>query len=100
MECDKYTGWEKRNGAKRSLAEPLDISSIRDENEKNMRSNTDVPALVIRAELMGIIDKNLPVSLRADFKKMMEDVSVGKQKRDKVINAIREILEEDNGKAR
>jgi hypothetical protein len=95
LECDKYSGWEKRNGAKRSLVEPLDIETIRDEREKNMRNNTDIPAIVIRSELMGIIDKNLSVTLRSDFKKMMEDISIGKQRRDKVIAAIKEILEED-----
>ena len=95
MECDKYSGWVKRNGAKRSLVEPLDISIIRDEKEKNMRNNTDIPALIIRAELMGMIDKHLPVTLRSDFKKMMEDISIGKQRRDKVIEAIREILGAD-----
>ena len=95
MECDKYAGWEKRNGAKRSLVEPLDISTVRDEKEDNMRNDTDIPSLVIRAELMGMIDKKLPVVLRADFKKMMEDISIGKQRRDKVIDAIKKILEDN-----
>ncbi len=94
LECDKYAGWEKRNGAKRSLVEPLDISGIRDEKEKNMRNNVDIPEIVTKAELMDIIDNNLPVNMRSDFKKMMEDVSVSKQRRDKVISAIRKIVEE------
>ena len=95
MECDKYAGWEKRNGAKRNLIEPLDISTIRDEKENNMRSKMDVPSLVIKAELMDMIDRKLPVALRADFKRMMDDVSIGKQRRDKVLTAIREILEDN-----
>jgi len=94
LECDKYAGWEKRNGAKRSLVEPLDISGIRDEKEKNMRNNVDIPEIVTKSELMDIIDNNLPVTMRADFKKMMEDVSVSKQRRDKVILKIKEIVEE------
>tara|TARA_Y100000592_G_scaffold100823_1_gene183072 strand:- start:466 stop:1080 length:615 start_codon:yes stop_codon:yes gene_type:complete len=94
LECDKYAGWEKRNGAKRSLVEPLDISGIRDEKEKNMRNNIDIPEIVTKSELMDIIDNNLPVTMRADFKKMMEDVSVSKQRRDKVILKIKEIVEE------
>jgi len=94
LECDKYAGWEKRNGAKRSLVEPLDISGIRDEKEKNMRNNVDIPEIVTKSELMYIIDNNLPVTMRADFKKMMEDVSVSKQRRDKVISAIKKIVEE------
>ena len=94
MECDKYSGWEQRNGAKKSLVEPLDISTIRDEKEDNMRNNTDIPSIVIRAELMNMIDQNLPVALRSDFKKMMEEVSIGKQRREKVLEAIRIILED------
>ena len=95
LECDKYAGWEKRNGTKRSLVEPLDISTIRDEKEDNMRNNTDIPSIVIRAELMGMIDRQLPVALRSDFKKMMEDISIGKQRREKVIEEIKNILEGD-----
>ena len=72
----------------------MDISGIRDEKEKNMRNNVDIPEIVTKSELMYIIDNNLPVTMRADFKKMMEDVSVSKQRRDKVISAIKKIVEE------
>ena len=93
-ECDKFAGWEKRNGAKRSLVEPLDIAGIRDEKEKNMRMEVNVPDSIIKSELFGMIDQFLPVSFRSDFKKMMEGVSIGKQKREKVIEEIKSILEE------
>ena len=76
---------QKRNGAKRSLVEPLDIAGIRDEKEKNMRMEVNVPDSIIKSELFGMIDQFLPVSFRSDFKKMMEGVSIGKQKREKVI---------------
>lgn len=59
-----------------------------------MRNNIDIPEIVTKSELMDIIDNNLPVTMRADFKKMMEDVSVSKQRRDKVILKIKEIVEE------
>lgn len=95
LECDKFAGWEKRNGAKRSLVEPLDIAGVRDEREKNMRSDVDIPAIVIRAEMMHLIDRELPVAIRSDFKKMMEDISVSKQRRDKVISAIKKIIEDN-----
>lgn len=95
LECGKYSGWEKRNGAKRSLVEPLDIAGIRDEREKNMRNNVDIPEIVIRHEMMCLIDSNLPVVMRSDFKKMMEDISVSKQKRDRVISAIKKIIEDN-----
>ena len=95
IECDKYAGWEKRNGAKRSLVEPLDISGVRDAMEKNMRNNVDIPEIVIKAEMMELIDKNLPVVIRSDFKKMMEDISVSKQRRDKVISTIKKIIEDN-----
>ena len=38
MECEKWGGWINRNAAKKNLAEPLDLSNIRDEKEKNMKN--------------------------------------------------------------
>jgi len=95
MECDKWSGWETRNASKKNLVQPLDISNIRDEHEKNMKLNDTTIQKSINTELISIIDKNLPVSMRSDFKKMLEGIHVAKPKRQKIEDCIKEILQEN-----
>ena len=94
LECDKWASWEKRNRSKRSLAEPLDISGIRDEKEPNMRAGSNIEKIVMHKELMLLFDIHLPINLRSDFKRILEDVSISKARRDKVLDALRLIMEE------
>tara|TARA_R110000751_G_scaffold56608_3_gene120629 strand:- start:424 stop:1056 length:633 start_codon:yes stop_codon:yes gene_type:complete len=94
-ECDKWSGWEDRNMAKKNLVQPLDITNIRDENEKNMKKFTDVHEQTVKSELFSIIDRNLPVNLRSDFRKIMEGVHIPKPRRLKIEEYIRNIIEEN-----
>ncbi|MAF24916.1 hypothetical protein CL634_05005 [bacterium] len=93
-ECDKWSGWEKRNSAKKNLVQPLDITNIRDEREKNMKCSDDIVQHSINVELIKIIDKNLPISMRSDFNKMLEGIHVAKQKREKIEVHIQNIIQE------
>ena len=94
QECDKFSGWEKRNSSKKNLVQPLDISNIRDENERNMKRFVDVHENTVNAELFSIIDKNLPINMRSDFRKIVEGVHIPKPRRIKIEEIIQEIVEE------
>jgi len=94
-ECEKFSGWEKRNQSKKNLVQPLDISNIRDENERNMRRFGNVHEKTVTDELFSIIDRNLPVSMRSDFRKMMEGVHIPKPRRVVIEELIRDIIKEN-----
>ena len=94
-DCQKYFNWKKRNVAKRSLAQPLDIANISDEREKNMRLLGGVVDSITRKEFLSIIDKNLPISYRADYRRMMEGVSIPKQRKEKLLIKLKQIIEEN-----
>ena len=99
-ECEKWAGWEDRNSAKKNLVQPLDISSIRDERENNMRTIEDLGMDFDLSELRLLIDRSLPVFYRADYNRMCNDVHVPKQQRLRVIEEIKKIISENyNGEA-
>ena len=94
-DCQKYSNWQKRNIAKKSLAQPLDISNINDEREKNMRREPKVYDFVTKKELLEIIDKELPISYRRDYRRMVEGVNIPKQRKQKLIDKLKEIIKEN-----
>lgn len=96
--CNKYRAWRKRNFSKQELMKPLSIDFIDDENEKNTRFESNMEANVQGGELARIIDMKLDISLRPFYLKMLEGRSIPKGKKCAVQEAIREILDEYNGK--
>ena len=80
--------WEMRNNAKRFLMEPLDISNIRDENEKNMREEQNLTNKLFTQEVFELIDTYLPVEFRADYLRIKAGVYVPKPKREIVYEQI------------
>ena len=75
--------------------EPLDITNIRDEHEKNMRDDDDLHDSVVRKEIMEIVDARLDMSLRSDYLRILYDVYVPKPRREQIYAAIVEILNEN-----
>tara|TARA_R110002110_G_C13339970_1_gene707593 strand:- start:858 stop:1130 length:273 start_codon:yes stop_codon:yes gene_type:complete len=77
-----------RNNAKKFLMEPLDISNIRDENEKSMREEHNIDKKFFTEEVFELIDTYLPVEFRSDYLKIKDDVYVPKPKREIVYEQI------------
>jgi hypothetical protein len=90
--CDKWTAWNNRNLCKQNLMRPLDVYSVADENERNMRVNSDVEEEASINELVALIDQELPVELRSDYLKMKTGVTIPKGRRIRVRTAIMEIM--------
>ena len=82
-----------RHSAKQHLMEPVDIDNVKGENEKGMRTNTDFIADIELNELLSLINKNLDISLREDYLKMIEGLSIPKNKKQVIEASIIEILE-------
>lgn len=92
--CKKYIKWKTRNDAKKGLME----SSCLEVDIEEQTFIDDFP--VIRNEIVKLIDKNLPVYLRADYRRLVESTKLSKRKTDKIISEIKKILNEngENGK--
>jgi DNA-directed RNA polymerase specialized sigma24 family protein len=85
---------ERLNNSKKFLMEPLDISNIRDESEKNMRLSDGFIDEIANQELLEIIDEHLDTSLRADYLRVRHGAYVPKPRREQISSEVRRILEE------
>ena len=85
---------QQLNNSKKFLMEPLDITNIRDEQEKNMRLSDDFIESIANQELLDIIDEHLDVSLRSDYLRVRDGTYVPKPRREQIIEEIVEILRE------
>ena len=83
---DKLEKLVQRNAIKRSLLETVDIN----DEDKSFESDDTVQ----QKELFKLIDKKLPVELRSDYRCILEDVRIPKHRREKVLAALREIVNE------
>lgn len=92
--CERFDAWQIRNTTKQNLMLPLDVSSVADEYESNMRTESMVEEEAHINELLTMIDEQLPVELRADYLKMTHGVAVPKNRRLKVREAVMEIIKD------
>lgn len=56
-----------------NIVNAIPLYSVDDENEKNMRYNTDNIAQLSSKELENYIDENLPAKFRTDYLKLLND---------------------------
>lgn len=84
---DKLERLLKRNDVKRSLMETAESSE-----DDQIFSSYDA---VHQKEFLTRIDRELPVELRSDYKCILEDVRIPKHRKQKVIEALKEILLHD-----
>ena len=74
--------------------EPLDISNIRDEQEKNMRNENDFIEDIFTKEMFDLIDTNLSVEFRSDYLRIKDGVYVPKPRRQQIFDEITRIISE------
>lgn len=91
---DKDDKQQQLNNSKKYLMEPLDITNIRDEHEKNMRSEDEFIDKIANQELLDIIDEHLDVSLRSDYLRVRDGTYVPKPRREQIIREVIEILKD------
>jgi DNA-directed RNA polymerase specialized sigma24 family protein len=84
-QCKKLADWKSRNNAKQSIMSPLDVSVITDNAiEQDGEAYNDATY----AELIAVIDKDLPVELRSDYLRMIDGAPVPRARKQKVREAI------------
>tara|TARA_R100000008_G_C3550801_1_gene150291 strand:- start:428 stop:955 length:528 start_codon:yes stop_codon:yes gene_type:complete len=86
---------EIHNNAKKFLMDPIDISSVRDEHEDNMRLDDDFVTNVEDKELFDLVDANLDVGFRGDYLRILHGVYVPKPRREQIFDEINRILKEN-----
>tara|TARA_R110002020_G_scaffold411824_1_gene621435 strand:- start:507 stop:749 length:243 start_codon:yes stop_codon:yes gene_type:complete len=76
--------------------EPLNIDSIRDEYEENMKNPDDFVDSIANSEIFDLIDGHLNIKYRADYLRMLDGVYVPKPRREQIYQEILSILRNSN----
>ena len=92
VSSDELECWLKRNSGKRSLIDTLDISD--DRNEPPDSDADSFVGAMQQKEMLRIIDMELPMQFRGDYRRLLEDVKLPKARRLLVLEALRSILNE------
>jgi DNA-directed RNA polymerase specialized sigma24 family protein len=90
--CAAYRKWKKRNNTKANLARPGGFEGVKDEKESSMRVPDRTAQTAEVNEALARIDESLPPALRADYLRMRAKEPVPKNRREKVVAAVRDIL--------
>ena len=93
-ECEFYAKWLLRNSTKKNLCHTMDISNIRDTDEKNLKFNDNPEDKLIRKELEDLIDDEVPVALRQYWIRMKYGVRVPKAMSDKIAEIVEKVKKE------
>ena len=97
LECKHYYIWFKRNSCKKNLMETVDMQLVSDKNEDRMKTKDHVDKIE-NQEIIDLIDKNIPTSMRHDWLRMLGGCKVNSNRMIKLKQKIKNILEENNVK--
>jgi len=85
MECELFAKWEKRNQTKKNL---MSTKMQDDPAEQELSLEDDI----LSRELYQLIDTHLPLMLREDWIRFTNKLKLPKQKREALLEVIKEIL--------
>ena len=94
-EPEKPWSNDVRKVAKKSLMEPVNIDNVTDYSNDSMKHRDDFIDIVHKKEYLEFIDRNLSISLRGDYLRMLHGVHVPKPRRDEIIETIQDLLKEN-----
>ncbi len=89
-DCVKWRNWETRNRTKKNLLESSDMHSM--ENSIGGDRLGDICASLSKQEILTYICENIPLSMRADYKRLIEGAPLTKKKRLHIIEVVKELL--------
>lgn len=90
---EKLEIWLKKHSVKRNLMDAMDIDDERN-SDAFANHDEDVASSLLNKELFKIVDRELPVEYRADYRCIVEDVKIPKARREKVLEILRNIINE------
>lgn len=92
--CELYARWASRNERRKNIMNPITFASVVDEKEDNMKVHNDLDRQLDMKEFFDIVEKDIPLELKADLIRLKNDIPIPKPRREKVYEAIRTILAE------
>lgn len=96
-ECDKWEGWKKRNMTKRNLMEGYNPNSVTENSGDNSPNSQALLDGMSNQEIIDYVDKNIPMTLRADYCRMLSGVKIPKIRREKVLTKVKQLVYERFG---
>lgn len=87
MECSKWSNWVNKNESKRNLVETAQES---DQPPFSKLQNASDDAAF--QEMKDLIDKKLDIELRADYLRLLGGTSIPKARKDRIRQAIQDII--------
>ena len=75
--------------------EPVNIDNVTDYSNESMKQQDDFIDTIHKKEYLEFIDRNLHISLRGDYLRMLHGVHVPKPRRDEIIATIQDLLKEN-----
>ena len=95
-ECVLYSGWTYRNSSKKNLMTPVGMSEVRNDGEKNMNISSSSLDNIVNKELLGLIDKNIPLELRLDYLRLKNGLKLPRPRKNIILENIKRILKEND----
>lgn len=89
-DCGLYKGWLNRNASKKNLMQSVAIDFEQKEYTENLSST------LMAKELMDLIDIELPVSLREDWIRFINNLKLGKIRQVKLLEELHKIMEDND----
>ena len=89
LDCKKYSNWVKRNTAKRSLMEPFDVNDIYTSDASFV---SKIEENLLSSDIISVLNEHVPASMRGDYRKFIEGVTLPKAKKEKLFLKIKSIL--------
>ena len=91
LKCEFYSNWTHRNKNKKNIMNPIGITEIDINNEKNLKQYDNDDILNYKY-MTDIIDKELPLNLRHLYLRLKFNTKISKIQKTKIQTAIKEIL--------
>ena len=75
---------------------PIEITCVKDENEEGMKTNKEISDEIDTKNILELIDSKMPLSFRADWVKMKNDIKIPRIRKQNLLDKINSILREAN----
>lgn len=85
-ECDLWEPWNKRYENRQKFGNPVDISLLDPHSEGRILDT------VSKAEIITLLKEKLPLSMRADFLRLLDGADISKFKEKNLFKEIKKIL--------
>ena len=75
---------------------PVGMSEVRNDGEKNMNISSSSLDNIVNKELLGLIDKNIPLELRLDYLRLKNGLKLPRPRKNIILENIKRILKEND----